>query len=467
MAASGTIENMSTTESAPLIRAHKTRLAPTASQRQCLAQNCGYARKAYNAALAHSQQHAEEEKKKPEQERRYLSAYDLDKWWTEAKKTVCVDKEEQPWYQQCNQVAAKNAIVHGLGPAYANWRRSGWNPEHAPTFHKKGRHDSYRASNGRNTVKVVGKRIRTQPTFGRRMREPLRFTGAVLIVTVSRMADWWYVSITVETTDLPAPPNGGPTAGVDVGLKSLAVVVSGAAGQVQEFANLRPLQRRLRQLRRVDKAVARSRNVHGLKRPSNRREKRYRRRARLHARVAFARQDMLHKATTAIAKQHGLVGAESLHVKGLLRNKKLARHIADVGWGEFLRQLGYKAQWYGSEVVEADQWYPSTQTCSACGVKRGKGGQGEKVTLAERTFVCYACGFTCDRDENAALNLQAWAEAAVDLGGRETKNGRGGDVSPLGSAVFCAAQGQCTSEASTPSGAGSPQSAGDSQTLTG
>ena len=253
MTTSDTLEHMSTTEAAPLVKTHKIRLAPTARQQRLLAQNCGYARKAYNAALAHSQQHAEKEKKKPQQERRYLSAYDLSSWWTEAKKTVCVDKAGQPWYQECNQVAAKNAIVHGLGPAYDNWRRNRWNKDSAPTFHKKGRHDSYRASNGRNTVKVEGQHV-FLPKIGRvRMREPLRFTGDVLIVTVSRTADWWDVAITVETPDVAPPPRTAPVAGVDVGINPLAMVSDGT-----RYENPRAFARMERKLRRLQKAAARS-----------------------------------------------------------------------------------------------------------------------------------------------------------------------------------------------------------------
>ena len=431
---------MSTTEAAPLLKTHKIRLRPTARQRRLLAQNCGYARKAYNAALAHSQQHAEKEKKKPQRERRYLRPQDLSNWWTAAKKTVCVDKAGQPWYQECNQIAAKNAIVHGLRAAYDNWRRNRWNKHSAPTFHKKGRHDSYRASNGRNTVKIEGQHV-FLPKIGRvRMREPLRFTGDVLIVTVSRTADWWDVAITVETPDVAPPPRTAPVAGVDVGINPLAMVSDGT-----RYENPRAFARMERKLRRLQKAAARSRNVHGRNRKSNRRNKVYRKIARLHARVAYLRQDTCHKATTAIAKQWGALGIESLHVKGMLRNRKLAKSLADASMGELRRQLTYKADWYGVTLVKADQWYPSTQTCSACGVKRE-----EKVTLGEREFVCHDCGFHSDRDLNAALNLRAQAETAVARGGRETKKGRGGDVSPMDNAVMRTGPGRCTSEASTP-----------------
>ena len=197
-------------------------------------------------------------------------------------------------------------------------------------------------------------------------------------------------------------------------------------------ANLRPLQRRLRQLRRVNKAIARSRNVHGKRNDSHRRERLYRQRQRLYARVTWQRQEVHHQTTTAITKQYGLVGVEDLHVKGLLRNKRLARHIADVSWGEFLRQLDYKAAWYGSAVVAAPWSYPSTQTCAACGYRHTG---ADKLTLAERRFVCPACGWLCDRDVNAALNLRAYAETIVAQRPGETQNGPGDLTNPVDGAA--------------------------------
>ena len=145
--------------------------------------------------------------------------------------------------------------------------------------------------------------------------------------------------------------------------------------------------------------------------------------ARLYARITFRRQEMHHQATTAITKQYGLIGVEDLQVKGLIRNKKLARHIADVGWSEFLRQVEYKAAWYGSAVVKAAWSYPSTQTCSACGFQH----QGaEKLSLRERRFVCLHCEWRCDRDVNAAhqpAELCVGPKVAHRLG--ETQNGHG------------------------------------------
>jgi putative transposase len=125
--------------------------------------------------------------------------------------------------------------------------------------------------------------------------------------------------------------------------------------------------------------------------------------AALHVRVANARRDGLHKLSTRLVRAHDTIVIEDLHVAGMVRNKRLARHIAQLGMGEFRRQLIYKATAAGARVHVADRWFPSSRHCSACGVVRAK------LTLAEREFHCPSCGIRLDRDYNAALNLAALA----------------------------------------------------------
>jgi putative transposase len=129
--------------------------------------------------------------------------------------------------------------------------------------------------------------------------------------------------------------------------------------------------------------------------------------AALHTRVANARRDGLHQLTTRLVREHDTIVVEDLHVAGMVRNKRLARHISQLGMGEFRRQLGYKATAAGVHVHVADRWYPSSKTCSACGAVRAK------LTLAEREFACESCGTQLDRDLNAALNLAALADRVV------------------------------------------------------
>jgi len=155
---------------------------------------------------------------------------------------------------------------------------------------------------------------------------------------------------------------------------------------------------------------------------------------RLHRRVANLRREQAHQLTTILTREFGLIGVETVAIKNLMANRRLARHISDVGWGAILRQLAYKTQWStGSLLVAADRFDPSSKTCSVCGAVRAK------LSLSERVFTCdnRACGHVQDRDLNAALNLARMAtrtaqsegmQCYVAATGVETRNARGGQV---------------------------------------
>jgi IS605 OrfB family transposase len=153
---------------------------------------------------------------------------------------------------------------------------------------------------------------------------------------------------------------------------------------------------------------------------SRRRKRAGRQLARAHARAANLRRDALHKLTTTLANEHATVVVEHLNVAGMARNRRVARALADTGLAELRRMLGYKTTWYGSQLVVADRFYPSSKTCSACGWVKAK------LTPAERTFTCEVCGRRVDRDLNAARNLAKLAHH-VAQSGWETSNARGAD----------------------------------------
>jgi putative transposase len=139
----------------------------------------------------------------------------------------------------------------------------------------------------------------------------------------------------------------------------------------------------------------------------------------LRARVASVRADALHKATSALAREYETVIAEDLNVTGMISNRKLARAVSDQGFGDVRRMLGYKTGWNGGTLVMADRWFPSSKTCAACGWRK------PSLSLAERTFACESCGYTGDRDVNAARNLLKLAAS-----GAERVNACGGTVRP-------------------------------------
>jgi putative transposase len=139
----------------------------------------------------------------------------------------------------------------------------------------------------------------------------------------------------------------------------------------------------------------------------------------MHARIAAVRTDALHKATTELAVRYETIVAEDLNVAGMVRNRRLARAIADQGFATIVRLLGYKTTWRGGQLIKADRWFPSSKTCSGCGSAK------DKLALSERTFVCTECGLVIDRDENAARNLLYLA-----VSGTERLNACGGTVRP-------------------------------------
>ncbi len=221
------------------------------------------------------------------------------------------------------------------------------------------------------------------------MRETLRFAGTVMSAVVSRTADRWYVSLSVRL-EIPLPPceNQAGRVGADSGVKTLATLSTG-----QEIDGPKPLKAALRKLRRLNRQLARrvkwSANWH----------KTQAKLGRMHARVAGIRTDALHKLTTTLTRSFQQIVIEDLHVKGMVRNRKLARAISDMGWGRFRQMLTYKAAAYGAEVLVASRWFPSSKLCRICGVLH------EDLTLKDRVFRCAACGHTEDRDLHAALNL--------------------------------------------------------------
>jgi len=179
----------------------------------------------------------------------------------------------------------------------------------------------------------------------------------------------------------------------------------------------RPLRKALRRFARLNRELVRR------KPGSKNREDTRKRLGRLHARAANIRRDAMHKLTTRLACTYGTVVVEGLGVAGMLRNRRLARAVADASLAEIRRRLAYKTVWYGSYLIEADRFWPSSKRCSRCGAVK------KDLPLRERTFRCDACGLVLDRDENAARNLAALA-AAVAGSGPETQNARGGDVRP-------------------------------------
>jgi putative transposase len=300
------------------------------------------------------------------------------------------------WLYEVSKCAPQEAL-RDLDRAFANFcqgrkhrRRVGF-----PRFKKRGRcPDRFRLT---GAIHVLPEGIML-PRIGLvATKEPTgKFGGRILSVTCKREADRWYAALCVEVTRPDPTPLDGPVIGIDRGLSTLAVYSDGT-----RLVHPRALARGLRTVRRRAKAVSRK------QRGSRNRAKAILALARAHRQIRNQRLDALHKATTTLAKTKSVIVLEDLHVAGMLRNRRLARSIADASWAELHRQLAYKCHWYGSRLVAADRWYPSSKTCSACGQVRAN------LRLAERVYHCPACGMTLDRDLNAARNLASLAPAVA------------------------------------------------------
>jgi putative transposase len=224
------------------------------------------------------------------------------------------------------------------------------------------------------------------------MAENLRFTGKVTGARITKTADWWCVSIQVELPD--ANPVKRPAAvGINVGLNRLATLSTGEGYENQAF-----LRTALKKLRQANKRL--HRRVKG----SKNREKARRQVARLHYRITCLRDDVLHKLTTRLAECYGMVGIEDLNLKGLLKNRKLARSFSDAALGKLLTLLASKVEQRGGQVIKVGRFFPSSKTCHSCGWK------WEGMQLSDRVFLCQnpKCAYyqiEQDRDYNASLNI--------------------------------------------------------------
>lgn len=387
-----------------MIVAHNIALDPNNQQATYLAKAAGTARFAYNWALAEWQRQYEAWKAnpslpKPSQQslRRQLNA---------------IKRDQFPWMLEVTKNAPQMAIIQ-LGEAFKNF----WaGRAKYPKFRKKGVHDRFTLTN--DQFSLNGRRIRIPNLGWVRMRESLRFTGKLLSATISRVADRWFVSIAVDPEEPPQrrAENQGAV-GVDWGVSALATLSTGekVIGPKPHRAlrkRLRRLSRSLSRKHRAAKAqlglAAKAPIPKGVRLPVSENAKKSRAKlSRLHARVANIRADALHKLTSDLTRRFHTIGIEDLNVRGMLKNHRLARSIADMSVFEFRRQLEYKAERRGGIVVVADRWFASSKICSVCAVKQ------DKMPLAVRQWTCPDCGTIHDRDENAARNLLAYGLAAL------------------------------------------------------
>ena len=350
-------------------KAFRYRLYPNKEQQAELAVQFGHARFVYNWALATRNAHYREHGTG-------LGYYPLKRMMTELKRSP-----DYEWLKEADSQVLQ-AKVEDLNRAFVNF------------FEDRARFPRFKKRHGRQSIrypqrfKFDGDRIYLPKVGWVKIVLHRPLEGKPKSLTVSKTKSGEYYASVLCETEVPVLPNGKPPVGVDLGLKDFAVLSTGE--KIEHPKYLRKAERRLKKLQR---------RLSRKKKGSANRDKARLLVARQHEHVARQRSDFLHKLSYRLATQHGVVCLEDLNISGMLANHKLAKSIADSGWGMFGHFCEYKAEWYGSRVVRADRFYPSSKTCSICGCIN------HDLTLSDRFWTCGNCGAHHDRDENAAVNL--------------------------------------------------------------
>jgi putative transposase len=355
-----------------MLKGFKYRLYPNAAQRELIEKTFGVCRFVRNLALETKIRAYRDAGIK-------LTGYDLQKQFTELRK-------EFPWMQEVNRCAVDAAILD-MDVAYKRFF-SGYG---FPKFkNKRGRQSFTSKSDGKvdfhnGTISVI-KIAKIKAAIS------IRFEGEIRRTTISRTATGkYYATILVKTTaPNVTPPNKNKAVGIDLGLSAFAILSTG-----QKIENPRYLREQSERLCVLQRRAAKK------KIGSSNHKKALLSIAILHERIGNQRNDFLHKTSAKLVRdnQTDTICVEALAVGNMVQNHALARSISDASWGEFIRQLEYKGQWYGKNIVKIDRFYPSSKTCSACGHKV------EELPLSAREWTC-KCGATHDRDINAAINIR-------------------------------------------------------------
>ena len=355
----------------------KTELKVNNTQRVLLAKHAGVARHAWNWGLSLTKNILDNNHSRPEEKIKFPTAIDLHKW------LVALVKPECPWYYEVSKCAPQYALRH-LRRAWDDCFKKAKKP---PRFKKKGKSDSFTLD---GSITVEHNRIKVPRIGWLKTYERLPQGIKPKSVTISKRASKWFVSLKLEITQQNLAPINKPIA-VDLGLLRFATLSTG-----EEISSPRPYKQLEQRLRRLQ--WHKRRQVIG----SSNWKKTQARIAKLHYRISCIRSDFIHKLTKRLAKNHSIIVIEDLNISGLLKNGKLSKAIADSGFYEFRRQLTYKTELYGSELIVADRFFPSSKLCPKCGHKKNQ------LPLSVRVYQCdnHNCDWIADRDYSASLNLR-------------------------------------------------------------
>ena len=356
-------------------KAYKFRLYPNLEQRVFFEKTFGCSRFIWNQMLADKIAHYEE------------TGETLNN-------TPAQYKEKFPWLKEVDSLALCNVQLN-LSAAYKSFFQSGFG---FPNFKSKKTAQSYKTNNKKGTIAVLDGKVKLPKVGWVKLKLHRQVKGMIKSATISKTATGkYFISILCEE-EIPPLPKTDSNLGIDLGLENFAILSTG-----EKVANPKFLVSLSKKLAKEQKVLSRRgllAKKKGMKlSDSSNYQKQKLKVARLHEKIINQRKDFLHQLSTHLIKNHDVICVEDLASKNLMKNHRLARAVGDASWTEFVRQLHYKADWYGKKIVTISRWFPSSQLCSSCGLSSGK------KPLSVREWICESCGTHHDRDINASLNI--------------------------------------------------------------